>query len=192
MDNGIARAQGRYAKRESPNEMRIEIDEDAVAAAGNMPGYKSFKEAGKDIEKMLEVVWISGTPSLQISYLLNLALLIVSFVPGFSPPSPRTMFRVLGKMDAAFAGLLQGEDVESGEALPGFQGRKNLVSATEKVRIKSLIEKTRVLVTDKMSESGVGDDEDEEPPADYDDEYGMDVARVYDRTLVVLGDELVG
>lgn len=192
MDEGIARAQGRFAKRSSPKDPNVEIDEDSVAAAGKMPGYRNFKEAGKDLEHLLELVWISGTPSLQISYLLSLALLLVSFIPAFSPPSPRTMFRVLNKMDNAFAGLLQGHDVETGNLLPGFEGRRNIVSGTEKVRIKSLVEKTRILVTEKMAESGVVEGEEEAEGDDLEDEYDMDVARVYDRTLVEIGDELGG
>lgn len=197
MDQNIARMQGQFAKRTSPKDTTVEVDDETTAAAGNMPGYKNFKEAGRDIEKQLEIVWISGTPTLQISYLLSLALLLASFIPAFSPPSPRTMFRVLKKMDLAFAGLLQGLDAESGEALPGYESRRNIVTGTEKVRIKSLVEKTRILVTEKMAESGVVDEEDEREDegdafVDVENDYDMDVARVYDRTLVELGDELGG
>lgn len=189
MDKRIASAQGRFAKRQSSLDPQAIVDERVVAAAGKMPGYQNFKEAGGDIEKLVEVVWISGTPSLQIPNLLNLALLTVTFIPVFSPPSPRTMFRLLAKLDAAFASLLQGHDVESGEPLPGFESRRNIVSGTEKVRIKSLIEKTRVVVTEKMGESGAVDEEEMDMDG-LDDEYGMDVARVYDRTMVELGDEI--
>ena len=195
MDESIARVQGRFAKRESPRDSSIEVDEEAIAAAGKMPGYRSFKEAGKDIEKLLDIVWISGTPTLQISYLLSLALLLVSFIPTFSPPSPRSMFRILKKMDMAFASLIQGHDAETGEPLPGFETRRRIVSSTEKVRIKSLIEKTRIVVSEKMGESGVDEDDGDEQEVvsfEMEDEYDMDVARVYDRTLVELGDELGG
>ena len=189
VDSGIARAQGRFAKRTGPRDPNIPIDEEAIAAAGNLPGYRNFGEAGRDLEQLIEIVWISGTPSLQISYLLSLALLLTSFIPAFSPPSPRTMFRVLRKMDSAFASLLQGYDTETGQPLPGFETRKKIVSGTEKVRIKSSIEKTRVLVTEKLAESSVieADDADEH---ETEDEYDMDGARVYEQTLVELGDEL--
>ena len=192
MDKNIARAQGRFAKRQSPQGLQASADEDAAAAAGDLPGYETFKEAGSDIEKLFGVVWVSATPSLQIPYLLNLALTTVTFIAGFSPLSPRTMFRLLAKIDIAFASLLQGQNVENGEPLPGFETRRNIINATEKVRIRSLIERTRVVVTDKMGESGFVAGEEEDMINDFDDEYGMDVARVYDRTIVELSDELGG
>ncbi|KAI9722139.1 MAG: hypothetical protein M1828_004821 [Chrysothrix sp. TS-e1954] len=171
-------------------------------------GYASFKEAGRDMSRLIDVVWISATPNLQVSYLLNIALLAVSYLPSF-PPAPRTMFALLTKLDTAFASLLTGEDLETGEALPGMMGglRKGL-SATEKVRLKSLVEKTRVVVVEVMNagepefeEDGAEDSIDDSDAMgnaghlNFDEEEGafdMDVARVYDKTLVELGDTLGG
>lgn len=135
--------------------------------------------------------------SLQIPYLLSLALLAVTYIPSF-PPAPRSMFRLLEKLDVAFASLVQGKDAETGETLPGFEGRRG-VSGTEKVRIKSLIERTRVVVVEVMTrgeyeieeESGEGGDEDM-MDLDAETDFAMEVARVYDRTLVELGDTLGG
>ena len=191
VDEGIARVQGRFAKRTGPSEPVLDgdIDEQSAQAAKNLAGYANFKEAGKDLESLVDIVWISATPSLQISYLLNLALLTNSVIQGFSPPNSRTMFRLLGKLDIAFASLLQGHDVESGEPLQGLAGRRQIVSGTEKVRMKGIVEKTRIIVTDKMGERDI-EDEVEESGNEIEDDFGMDVARVYDRTIVELGDEL--
>ena len=164
-------------------------------------GYESFREVARDIEKVVEIVWVSGTPGLQIPYLLTLALLTVNYIPGF-PAVPRTMFRLLDKLDSAFASLIQGKDIETGETLPGFLNRKGM-SGTEKVRIKSLVERTRVTVVEVMSkgeydvdvEQGqTEDEEDDDDMIDYDSgtDFDMEVARVYDKTLVELGDTLEG
>jgi len=164
-------------------------------------GYESFREVARDIEKVVEIVWVSGTPGLQIPYLLTLALLTVNYIPGF-PAVPRTMFRLLDKLDSAFASLIQGKDIETGETLPGFLNRKGM-SGTEKVRIKSLVERTRVTVVEVMSkgeydvdieEGQTEDEEDDDDILDYDagTDFDMEIARVYDKALVELGDTLEG
>jgi hypothetical protein len=148
--------------------------------------------------------------------LINLALLLTTIIADM-PATPKQLFRVLAKLDHAFASLLQGKDIESGERLPGFENRRG-VSGTEKVRIRSLIERTRRSVMESLK-SGELDDEnesDEEGEKDQsemdvdDDSEGelilegdgpyapdqeeqsleMQIARVYDHTMVELGDSL--
>lgn len=170
-------------------------------------GYESFRQVGRDIESLLGIVWVSGTPSLQISYLLTLALMVVNSMTSF-PPAPRTLFGLLRKLDAAFAALLIGTDPETGEVLPGFVHGKG-ISATEKVRIKSLAERTRVAVVELMSrdeldkDKGLHEEEGSErggeteeegwyASAEEEEDVEMDMARVYDQTLVELGDTLGG
>lgn len=175
-----------------------------------------MREACKDVSELVDVVWVSGTPGLQVPYLISLALLMGNVVAAM-PPNPKSLFRLLGKLDHCFASLIQGRDIESGEVLPGFEGRKG-VSGTEKVRIRSLVERTRVAVleafkkgefdfegtaADDESEGGEKietDDEEglvlenEDPNAIDDDEeadsYDMQLARVYDQTIQELGDSL--
>ena len=114
-----------------------------------------------------------------------------------------------------FASLLQGEDVDTGAVLPGFETRRDHVSMTEKVRIKNLVENARIVVLEAQDteDGGVDDgDEDEEDGDDMDVEMGglgengcdygideyveapgrweMESARVYERTIQLLGDEL--
>ena len=179
---------------------------------GDVKGYASMREACKDISDLLSVVWVSGTPSLQVPYLLNLGLLLHAII-GAMPPSPRSSFRVLGKLDRAFASLLQGRDVETGEPLPGFEGRRG-VSGTEKVRIRSLVERTRVAVVEAFkrgefefeegSDTGGADEDTDVEMLDgelvlegdgrieeeEDDSWDMQLAKVYDQTIVELGDSL--
>ena len=140
--------------------------------------------------------------SLQIPYLLSIALLVVDFLPGFDP-SLKLTFKLLDKLDLAFASLLQGRDIDTGEILPGFEGGRG-VNATEKVRIRSLVERTRICVVDVMSgkvnigesEEQMETDEDESMDEDGDDDdnegylWEMEIATVYDRTIGELGGTL--
>ena len=182
---------------------------------GDVKGYGSMREACKDLSALVSVVWISGTPSLQIPYLLNIGLLLHAVITAM-PPTPRSLFRLLGKLDKAFAGLLQGRDVETGEGLPGFGGRRG-ISGTEKVRVRSLVERTRVGALEAFRRGEFEDEEDMEDELDRggedtdeemldgelvlegdgggaeDDEeesWDMQLAKVYDRTIVELGDSL--
>ena len=173
-----------------------------------------MKQACKEIEDLVGVVWVSGTPSLQIPYLLNLGMMLSSVVAAM-PPSSKALFRCLGKLDHCFASLLQGRDVETDEALPGFEGMgRRGVSGTEKVRVRSLVERTRVAVMEAFKrgefeeELPEEDDEEDEMELDGDlvlegndgdggyggdeeeDSWDMQLARVYDRTVVELGDSL--
>lgn len=115
-------------------------------------------------------------------------------------------FRLLRKLDSFFASLILGEDVETGQTLSGFEERRNIVSMTEKVRIKSIAETARVIVV----EAGEGrDPDDDDDDLDEDDEeddmymdndgfglgdapgkWEMETARVYEGTIQLLGDEL--
>jgi hypothetical protein len=102
--------------------------------------------------------------------------------------------------------------VETGEALPGFETGSR-VSGTNKVRMKSIVERTRGVVADVMSKGGDEDDDMESRIEDVTDlETGdemdvddiravveddeafnsieMSVAKVYDRTVVELGNTI--
>jgi hypothetical protein len=135
-----------------------------------------------------------------------LAILVNSYLPDF-PFSPRSTFRLLGKLDAVFSSLLQGEDAESGAALSGLEGRRGVVSMTEKVRIKSITESTRIIVVDVQGkencittedealkhQDNVSEDDEETDIDQYMDGPGrweMECTRVYERTIQILGDEL--
>lgn len=208
VDSQLLHIQRRFAKRTTLSHAGLSDEgRDQADDWGDVKGYASMKEACTDISHLASVVWVSGTPSLQIPYLLHLGLLLSSVVASM-PPSPRALFRVLGKMDRAFASLLQGRDVETGEALPGLTGGRG-ISGTEKVRVRSLVERTRVSVmeafkrgefeedvvedeegleTDEelvLEGGGMEDDEDED-----EESWDMQLAKVYDRTVVELGDSL--
>ncbi|RJE19697.1 hypothetical protein PHISCL_07972 [Aspergillus sclerotialis] len=171
-------------------------------------GYENFKEVVRDIEPVVDLVWVSGTPSLQIPYLISLSVLVNSFLPAY-PFTPRATFRLLRKLDCIFASLLTGQDAETESPLPGFENRRDLVSMTEKVRIKSIVESCRVAVVETRGQEGDGstsdgsvgateeEDEDDLTGSSDLDGFGepvgrweMEAARVYEKTIQLLGDEL--
>jgi hypothetical protein len=148
-----------------------------------------------------------GIAGLEVPYYLNIANEFTTWVTSF-PPSPQATFSVLRKLDHCFASLLCGQDLKSKETLPGFEnGLRGGMSRTDMVRCKSLVESTRVAMVDVMSRRGVGAETEEtdvetsgmesaaessttERPWDDDDSFDMDVARVYENTLVQLGERL--
>lgn len=214
LDSKILHVQRRFARRTTFSLNALNDGAQLQAAnlwPGDIKGYANMKEACKEIEELVDVVWVSGTPSLQVPYLISLALLLSTTISGM-PPSPRRLFRLIGKLDRAFASLLQGRDVETGEALPGFQSRRG-ISGTEKVRIRSLVERTRISVMEAFKRGefdldDVEDDDDNEGDqmdvdmegelvlegddfdVDEDENWDMSLARVYDQTIVELGDSL--
>ncbi|KAF2169151.1 hypothetical protein M409DRAFT_52435 [Zasmidium cellare ATCC 36951] len=216
-DAQLLHIQRRFAKRTSPSSQFLsEVDRDKADTWGDVQGYNTMSEACKDLGELVDIVWVSGTPGLQVPYLISIGLLLGNVVQGM-PPSPKALFRVLGKLDLAFAGLMQGRDAETGERLPGFEGggRRGVVSGTEKVRIRSLVERTRVGVVEVFKrgefeyedEEGEGEGDSMDIETETDDEgrlvlegddheetpeesLDMQIARVYDRTMVELGDSL--
>ncbi|KAL8713191.1 MAG: hypothetical protein Q9220_002712, partial [cf. Caloplaca sp. 1 TL-2023] len=143
-----------------------------------------------------------------ITFLLTIALTVATSLPSF-PFTPRPTFQILQKLDLAFASLLKGVNVETGEALPGFGGGRGKISTTEKVRMRGIIERTRIVVVDVAGKDGsvagtarnyasqtdTEDDFNMTEDTDMDDlenesshrRWEMDIARVYEKTIVELG-----
>lgn len=104
--------------------------------------------------------------SLQIPYLLNVALAFNTYLPSFTP-SPRPTFALLKKLDHCFASLILGRDAKSGVPLPAFQSGTRGFTRTDMVRCKSIADETRMLVATVMSEEPdvenfVDDDDDDD------------------------------
>ena len=131
------------------------------------------------------------------------------YLPSY-PFSARFTFPLLCKLDVAFSSLIEGVNVETGEHLPGYEGGRVKMSTTEKVRVRGLVERTRVAVVEVAGKGGSvieiaqssqteGEDntmtEGDDVMIDYDLDRGdggweMEVARVYERTIVNLGQSL--
>lgn len=74
--------------------------------------------------------------------------------------STQATFRLVSKLDYAFCSLLTGRDNATGELLPGFENGRT-VTTTDKVRLKGIVDRTRLTVVRVMSgESVAGDEQD--------------------------------
>jgi hypothetical protein len=113
------------------------------------------------------------------------------------------LFSVTNKIDQAFSSLLSGSENGSSGTEPAYH-----VSVTEKVRIRSLVEDTRIAAVNAAFEGGHAasiqdltdletEDEDEED-SEEDDIHATQAAasmplalsKIYKRTLEILGDSL--
>ncbi|KKY19940.1 hypothetical protein UCRPC4_g04367 [Phaeomoniella chlamydospora] len=144
VDSRMLNISRRYAKKFSSDRKKHE---------GVGKGYDSIDEVVQDLEAVFNVVWVSNTPTLQIPYLLSLASTLLSYLPAF-PFSAKSTLRMIRKLDEAFAHLLEQDDSNhlSGLHAQQFHNQGNLrriVSRTDRVRIRSVCELTRVCITDK-------------------------------------------
>ncbi|GKT60813.1 meiotic recombination protein DMC1 [Colletotrichum tofieldiae] len=163
-------------------------------------GYKTFAELCKDLHGVIDILWLSGTPSD-----------FTQWIDAF-PPSPKATFSVLKKLDHCFASILTGRDMETNDTLPGFEnGMRAGMSTTDMVRCRSSVEQTRLVIVEVLSKEPDEGDETEEDEnetdatrgndTEYEDASGsvwdedddgfyMDAARVYEHTIVQLGEKL--
>jgi hypothetical protein len=164
LDHGINRVQKRVDNRMTNRKLQ--------PAPGEEEGYRAFWEVAKDLDGLVDVVWVSASPNLQIPYLLNIAVLTAEFLPLFpsTTRSTQATFRLVSKLDYAFCSLLTGRDNATGELLPGFENGRS-VTTTDKVRLKGIVDRTRLTVVRVMSgESVAGDEQDVGDAMDTDTE----------------------
>lgn len=122
-------------------------------------------------------------------------MLTAEFLPQFhnTTRSTQATFQLLSKLDYAFASLLTGQDFVTGEKLPGFEAGR-LVTTTDKVRLKGIVDRTRLTVVRVLSEESVAADDDDGDDGrgtistDADDERRTDT-RVNQDTVVFEGFE---
>ena len=152
---------------------------------------------------------MTDVASLQIPFFLNIANVLLDYMEPF-PFAPAATLKLLEKLDISFSSLINREDAQTGTPLPGFgNGRK--VAMTEKVRLRGIVERTRISMVrlagrgDDMAESdghttddlGTEDTEIEDMETDgwngedhTNMDLDLDVARVYQRTLADLNDTM--
>lgn len=133
--------------------------------------------------------------------MLSLAGLTSDYLRGFEF-APNTVIPLLDKLDQAFAMLLTPEASRQSDGLDIASGYR--VSMTDRVRIRSVIEDTRVVAIDAASKSGVlessrdtEDSETQQEQSPQDDisrearsELDMSISKLYERSLSILGDTL--
>ncbi|KAG0138053.1 hypothetical protein HOY82DRAFT_546243 [Tuber indicum] len=174
----------------------------------NDGGYTDAAEIANDLEKLVDLLWVSSTPSLQIQYLLQIANSFNDYISSF-PPRFESTLGLLDKLDRCFHSLITGSSANS--YVPSLALSGSRMNMTERVRLKSIIERTRLHVVglaEGMMEvpdppagedvPGVGDQEPGNSPVDAlggDSEEGgealeIELSRVYERSLVEIGESL--
>lgn len=174
----------RYVKKFQPAE---------ESNLSDVKGYVSMNEIAKDFADLIDIVWLSGTPSLQIPYLLNIAGAINSYLPAFQP-APISTITLFSKLDHAFTSLLEGKDRKTGDILPGFSSSKtDGLSKTDKVRLKSLVDDTRLLTVSLIMNSALeecGTNLEAKTSRDIFGKHDLEVAKIYEQTIVQLGETM--
>ncbi|KAG5965113.1 hypothetical protein E4U58_002960 [Claviceps cyperi] len=145
----------RWAEETLLNTSRRYIQRNSGTDSAN--AFKSMAEVCMALESIIDIHWKSGTPSDFTSY-------VSSF-----PPCPGATFDLLRKLDHCFASLLCGLDIDSREALPGFENGLTVdMMTTDMVRCRGLVERTRILMVEILSNTDEDDDdEEEESEEDY-------------------------
>jgi Subunit 11 of the general transcription factor TFIIH len=117
-------------------------------------------------------------------------------LPAFSFVKGPTI-RIVDKLDLAFAMLL---NMRNYSLTPAGDMNNFLVSVTDRVRIRSVIERTRLLAVEisegEETSEGIADSDfgsqagPEDVCADDKDSLDMSISSMYERTLTILGDSL--
>ncbi|KAJ5128397.1 hypothetical protein N7448_002116 [Penicillium atrosanguineum] len=160
--------------RQMKAEMGIDTDTDLPPSERR---YENFQELAHDINTLIDMLWVSATPSIQTEALLTLAGLLEKSLKTY-PFTPYPTLGILHKFDSVFVALCTGRHPLTNVEIPGAHDQRQVVTQTQKVRIRSLAETTRNTIFGMLP-----DDEEEEQP------WLEDVARVYDGVLMLLEGE---
>ena len=144
---------------------------------------------------------------LQTPFLLNITLAASNYISAF-PFVPKPTIELFQRLDLAWSCLLRGKDDE-GDLLPGSESARQ-VTLTEKVRLRSIVERIRLQVVLVAEQDDCHDEEkgqytitntkneDDDRTmsvagcATGDDTWGMEIAKVFERTIVDLSTSLDG
>lgn len=186
LDSRITYVTGRYAKSFAATS----------SDRGPDSGYTSFDQVIQDIDPIVDVVWITSTPSIQVPYLLTLAGLFSDYLPAF--PFIVSTLRLTRKFDLAFSSLLSHSSSQS-----------NRINPTDKVRIRSLVEESKLNIINVASRGGhkvlereESEDEEDETTTDLESStddashftspnaVAAELGKVYERTIQILGGDI--
>jgi Subunit 11 of the general transcription factor TFIIH len=163
----------------------------------------SHKSSSRSSYKPFEKLANSCVATLQVPYLLSLAGLVADFLPSF-PFDEGPTSRIVDKLDRAFATLLSPHRVTAA-SIASVESER-FVSITDRVRIRSIIEGTRIVAVEAATKGNVsseGQDASEDlTDTDHEDAaytegmphdgdvVDMGISRLYERSLSLLGDSL--
>ncbi|KXG51888.1 uncharacterized protein PGRI_092810 [Penicillium griseofulvum] len=187
-------------ERVTYRKMKSDMGMDAPDTPVSERRYDSFKELAAEVEGLVDTLWASSTPAIQTEALITLAGLIQTSLPAFPFDAPPTL-NILHKFDCVFAALCTGTHPLTGAVLPGTQLGQSLATETQKVRIRSLAERTRFEVFSCLAKSNERGDaaitngngyeyEDEDEDGDEIDEpWMLEATQVYEKSLMLLAEQ---
>ncbi|KUM63767.1 hypothetical protein ACN42_g3337 [Penicillium freii] len=185
-------------ERVTYRKMKSDMGMDAPDTPASERRYDGFKDLAADVEDLIDMLWASATPAIQTEALITLAGLTQTSLPAFPFDAPPTL-NILHKLDSVFAALCTSTHPLTGAVLPGAQPGQSLVTETQKVRIRSLAERTRYQVFSCLAKSteggnatngyGDGDDEDEDSGDEVDEPWMLEATRVYEKSLMLLAEQ---
>ncbi|KAK6539533.1 hypothetical protein TWF694_009749 [Orbilia ellipsospora] len=135
VDNALLEISRKFTKKFPTEEEKTNTASNSNASNANggdskvIIGYSDVEPLIEDLERIIGLVWVSGTASLQIAYLLQIASSLIQYLPPF-PPRPTPTFRLFNKLDLAFHTLISDYRL----------------SGTEKVRLNSIVKVSRAMV----------------------------------------------
>jgi len=166
LDDALLEVSRKFTKK-FPNqeeEKKINTANEGGGEGTDVQGYSDVEPLIEDVERLIGLIWISGTASLQIPYLLQIASSLLQYLPPF-PPRPTPTFRLLNRLDLAFHLLIADYRM----------------SGTEKVRLNSIVKITRAMVLRLMEGADTfakdlssKDTDDEDHEADVDEDSDSD------------------
>ncbi|KAJ5606894.1 hypothetical protein N7537_003513 [Penicillium hordei] len=185
-------------ERVTYRKMKSDMGMDAPDTPASERKYDSYQDLAADVENLIDTLWASATPAIQTEALITLAGLTQTSLPAFPFDAPPTL-NIFHKLDSVFAALCTSTHPLTGAVLPGAQPGQSLVTETQKVRIRSLAERTRYQVFSCLTKSnergnaangyGGGDDEDENSGDEVDDPWMLEATRVYEKSLMLLAEQ---
>ncbi|KAL5604262.1 hypothetical protein BROUX41_002240 [Berkeleyomyces rouxiae] len=141
-----------------------------AAAEGEKAAYKSFAEVCEDADRIVNFLWYTGSPFLQIPYLFDLIVEFTELAETMGPAPIPTLI-VLRKLDHVFASLTCQKNIATGEVVVGTDSYS--MTQTDIVRLQAIISEVRSKMWEKLNKAepaeGISADE-EDDDDDYDDD----------------------
>ncbi|KAJ2898325.1 meiotic recombination dmc1 [Zalerion maritima] len=103
--------------------------------------FQSIDEVCHSLDEIVNFLWTTATPAIEVPYMLSVADEFIKYAKDF-PPSPGPTFQHLHKLDFCFASMLAGKNLNTNVPLPA----KDFLTATDMVRLKGIVERTRLEV----------------------------------------------
>ncbi|KAK9461160.1 uncharacterized protein V1516DRAFT_341859 [Lipomyces oligophaga] len=168
LDEQLLRISRRYVRKFSisadrePTEISNTNANTGTDASSDTVPYSSADQLVEDLSHLIDLIWfsISETPQsfMQTQYFLDIADRLNDYIPNLPIEDPAHVYSLLAKLDLVFYNLVTGENIPSGRRM----------SQTEKTRLESIVERSRVDLTDPLSQI---------PGHEF------DLMRIYDRVL---------